>query len=468
MDTIIAIATALGKGAIGIVRISGTRALDIAQAFVATPHPLATVPSHTVHHGYLVENGSRFDDVLITVMRGPSTYTGEDTVEISCHNNILILEKILALGTANGARCARPGEFTERAFLHGKMDLAQAEAVADLIASETQCAEHIAFEQRMGYVSKTVEQWRTMLTDVCADIEAALDHDETPMPDATRIVQTITSLSDEMQQHIQSGMHAATLCTGLTIVFAGKPNVGKSSLFNALIKKEKAIVSSVPGTTRDPIEAHIEFRGMKLVLIDTAGVRQHAENEPQSRHHEIEALGIAKTHEHCTAADYVVFILDCAEGIDEHDMVFAECVKGKKIILVGNKCDCGIHLDEKKLAALQSLLAPIAYLVVSVRTGEHVENILDACIDNADAHDVLATMHARKATTLMVNARHRSLVEQACAFLDDARQRMDHKESWDVVAGAVHDANNRLGEIVGVGITDEVLELIFSRFCVGK
>jgi tRNA modification GTPase len=503
--TIIAISTALGKGAIGVIKLSGFDVLDIIKNFVFLKNgqKLENIESHKVYLAEVkdLQNHGIIDEVMFVFMKAPKTYTGEDVVEISCHNNFYILNKILELGKNFGARLAKAGEFTERAFLNGKLDLSQAEAVLDVIHAESNYAENVAQKQLKGGLTKEVSFFRDELLDILKDLEIVLDHDGIMNLDAKKLLDNLQNIRAKLDRKIKLGQRTNKFFHGIKVALIGRPNVGKSSILNSIINKEKAIVSDIPGTTRDPIEVVIEHKKIKIEIVDTAGLKNAEEFESEFENHgmhgELEKKGIIKTKEYLEQADVVFFIIDLSQKVEKYDEILlnelGEYFKDKKIILVGNKkdlCDREIlkELEEgdEKLPLAPSLkeggqekekekekeyvweiknrFKVAKFVMISAKSGENIDKLLDFCID-----DFLETNeNGESEQNFMVNARHKFVFDDVIASLDLAIDLVNNDEPLEMIAVDIRRVIDLLGEILGLGIDEEILNRIFSNFCVGK
>ena len=453
-DTIAAIATPPGEGGLAVLRLSGPQSLALAarcfQPGKKKSAPLAELPTHTVHYGRIVWDGEVIDEVLLTVLRAPRTFTREDTVEISCHGGILPAKLILDTLLAAGARLAEPGEFTRRAFLHGRLDLAQAEAVADLIHSRTELALAAAHEQLAGHLSARINQLRDDLMHTLAHVEAHIDFpDEDIAPDTreqllARLDRGLTFI-DELLRHAREGQ---ILRRGLRAAIIGRPNAGKSSLLNRLLGHDRAIVSPVPGTTRDTIEETANIRGLPVVFIDTAGLRETVD--------EIEREGVRRSRASLAAAELVLHVLDAGEPADPGDLAaFAE-LAGKKRILVRNKCDQPV-----RLALPDGLACPA--VDISCLTGEGLEKLKDTIKELVWAGEINTGL-----LQVMINSRHQDALQRARAATARAAGALRAGATLELAALDLRQAAAAVGEIVGKTATEDLLDSIFSQFCLGK
>lgn len=449
-DTIVALATPQGVSAIAVIRLSGTDAIGITQRLFKGKN-LATVASHTAHFGTLVTATATLDEVLVTVFRAPNSFTREDSVEISCHGSPLIVKEIIKALITAGARLAEPGEFTKRAFLHGRFDLAQAEAVADLIHAETDNARQAALNQMRGGFSREIKALREELIHFASLIELELDFGEEDVEFAKR--DELRGLIKRLQQHlqplIQSFDQGNVIKNGIPTVIAGKPNAGKSTLLNVLLNEEKAIVSDIPGTTRDVIEDEMVLGGISFRFIDTAGLRDTTDT--------IESIGVQRTREQMSRASLILYVFDLATAtlaeIDEQETELKQL--GKVVLKVGNKID---RANPALLASLRSR----EFVFISASKGEGIEplkaRILEMFqIDRVKPGDVMVT-----------NLRHYENLRQTNAALQRVLDGMDQQVTGDFLAMDIRQALHFLGEITGEITTEDLLANIFSRFCIGK
>lgn len=454
-DTIAAISTPLGEGGIGIIRISGPQAVKIASEIFISPKGkvLQNVKSHTIHYGFIVnpDTDEKVDEVLLSVMRAPKTYTKEDIVEINCHGGYITLKKILDLIIKRGARLAEPGEFTKRAFLRGRIDLSQAESVIDLIRAKTEEAQKIALEHLSGKLSDKINQLRDRLTRVCAHVEAYIDFPEEDIDGLTsrEIEEEIGSLIGEIEKLIEGYEEGKIYREGVKAAIVGKPNVGKSSLLNALLMKERAIVTEIPGTTRDIIEEYVNIRGVPLKILDTAGIRES--------HDLVEIEGIRLALKAVDDADLILLVLDLSREIDELDHLIIDRLSNKKVIVVLNKRDIkssNFNLPQK--------LKGYPIVEISALKGEGInelkEVIFNSVISGKRYHEGI----------LVTKLRHKIALEGALGALQNALESFKKGEPLEISAMFLREGLNYLGQIIGVVTTDEILDIIFSEFCIGK
>ncbi len=465
-DTIAAIATPLGEGGLAVIRISGAQALAVADQCFAPAGKASLKPSaassHTIHFGHIIHRGHSVDEVLLAVMRAPRTFTREDVVEITCHGGLLPAKTVLDAVLQNGARLAEPGEFTRRAFLNGRLDLAQAEAVADLIHSRTELALRAATEQLAGKLSQRINALREQMLKALAHIEAHIDFpDEDIAPDTRdQLVSRLQSGIAFMEELLGTANEGQILRRGIRAAILGRPNAGKSSLLNQLLGHERAIVSSIPGTTRDTIEETANIRGLPVVFIDTAGLREARD--------EIEVEGIRRSRESLQKAELILHVLDASEPLTESDTNYVAEFAEKKRILVLNKIDlpARLELPASILEARRSVssgTAHCAVVEVSCLTGQGIEVLKDAIKDLAWSGEIKAEM-----LEVMINSRHQDALNRGGDATVRAIEVLRSGATLELVALDLRIAVNAIGEIVGQTTTEDLLDMIFSQFCIGK
>lgn len=452
-STIAAIATPLGEGGLAVIRLSGPEALAVADGCFVSPaqggRPSAAA-THTVHYGRIVHEGRVVDEVLLTVLRAPRTYTREDVVEIGCHGGMLVAKAVLEAVLARGARLAEPGEFTKRAFLNGRLDLAQAEAVADVIHARTELALVVANEQLAGKLSRRIGELRDGLMTTLAHVEAHLDFPEEDIAPDTReaLLDRLDRGLAFMDELLRTADEGRILRRGIRAAIVGRPNVGKSSLLNQLLGHERAIVSAIPGTTRDTIEETANIRGLPVVFIDTAGLREAGDA--------IEQEGIRRSHESVARAELILHVLDGSEPLAEEDRRYLDQFAGKKRILVRNKVDRPQRLE----LPAEITSRPVAVCALS---GDGVEALKDAIQGLIWAGEIQAEM-----LPAMINARHQDALRRARIATERCRAALSEDATLELVAADLRIAVNAVGEVVGQTATDDLLDAIFSQFCIGK
>lgn len=449
-DTIVALATPQGVSAIAVIRLSGPEAIATTQKLFSGKD-LQAVPSHTAHVGTLSSGGTTLDEVLVTVFRAPHSFTREDSVEIGCHGSPLIIKSIIQALLAHGARLAEPGEFTKRAFLHGRFDLAQAEAVADLIHAETDNARQAALNQMKGGFSREITALREELIHFASLIELELDFGEEDVEFAKRedLRQLIGRLLAHLEPLMASFDHGNVIKNGIPTVIAGKPNAGKSTLLNVLLNEERAIVSDIPGTTRDVIEDEMVLGGIVFRFIDTAGLRETTDT--------IESIGVQRTRDQMSRATLILYLFDLSTAtLEEIEAQEAELAQmGKTVLKVGNKMD---RVNPVLLAAL----ATRGFLFISAARHEGIEELKKRILETFHIHRV------QPGDVLVTNLRHYENLRHTAAALQRVLTGMDQQVTGDFLAMDIRQALHFLGEITGQITTDDLLTNIFSRFCIGK
>lgn len=455
-DTIAAISTPVGQGGIGIVRLSGKEALTIADGMFVSRRGKSpsSFKTFTVHYGDIVEKGQVVDEVLLTVMRAPASYTKEDVVEISTHGGVVSLRAVLKIATELGARLAEPGEFTKRAFLNGRIDLTQAEAVLDVIRAKTEAFLRVSTHQLKGELSLDLERIRAGLMDVYVALEAVVNfsEDDVESNDTSAFVSGIAAAQESLARLLASSEHGRILKDGMRIVICGKPNVGKSSLLNAILKQPRAIVSPIAGTTRDTIEETAQIKGIPFQLIDTAGLL-----DPRDL---IEEEAIKRSHLSIGAADLVLLLLDAAGEIEEEDRKVFESVKDRPVILVLNKCDLGQRVRDEEL---RKVFSGGEIVRISVLQNEGIRHLEERIVERVWKERDVGTSHV-----LVSNLRHVNALAACQAAVGRAAHSLSEGLSLEFVSEEVKLAVNFLDNVTGRNIDADLLESIFSQFCIGK
>lgn len=451
-DTIAAISTPIGEGAIGIVRMSGKDAVKIADTVFRSKKEKSpsSFRSFTSHYGYVYDKDGMVEEALVTLMRAPKSYTKEDMVEISCHSGIVPLRRTLELVLNNGARLAEPGEFTKRAFLNGRIDLAQAEAVLDIIRSKTDASLKVALGQLRGELSSSLNKLKDEILSVAAHIEASIDFPEEDIEILSEadIKGRLASIKKDLERLIRSSDGGILLREGLPCVICGKPNVGKSSLLNALLQRDRAIVTHVPGTTRDAIEECSNINGIPLKLIDTAGI---APTEDL-----IEREGILRSREYIESSDLVLLVLDGSERISDEDTMLLEDTKDLPRIIVVNKIDLPQRID------LDGLDKEI-FVKVSAKYGQGIEELKKKLEDIIWKGKAPASEGA-----VITNIRQKQALRRTLDSVEESLKLTENNFTAELVAIELKEALDSIGEIVGEIVSDDILERIFSQFCIGK
>ncbi len=459
-DTIAAVATPPGRGGIGIIRVSGPDAIRIAGEVFQGERDPEGAPGYSVLYGWAVEGEEKLDEVLCMVMRAPKSYTREDVVEFHCHGGPVPLRRVLEAVLRRGARLAEPGEFTRRAFLHGRIDLSEAEAVADLIQSMTEASARAALSQLSGRLADDVRQSRADLLRVLSDLEAGIDFPEEDIEFITR-----KELKDKLEGHadllgrmIEDGKRGMVIREGIGVVIAGRPNVGKSTLMNALLKDDRVIVTAHPGTTRDIVEEALDLDGLTVRLSDTAGVRES--RGPEGIENEVEREGVSRSLQALKSADMVLVVLDSSEPLTEEDRALLDRVSDRARLILLNKSDLAQSLEEKSLA---ELLPGSRILHISALTGQGLDRVKSAILEMVWKEEAFSSE-----PPLVTNLRHLDALERARASLSQALSALEESLSEEFISADLRAACQALGEITGESITEDMLDLIFSRFCIGK
>ncbi|MGZ3861308.1 MAG: tRNA uridine-5-carboxymethylaminomethyl(34) synthesis GTPase MnmE [Flavisolibacter sp.] len=452
-DTIVALATPPGVGAIGVIRLSGSRAIEVINRLFPSKN-LEQVPSHTLHVGLLKEGDRILDEVVVSVYKAPRSYTGENTVEISCHGSPFIHQQVLDACIGQGARLAKPGEFTQRAFLNGKLDLSQAEAVADLIASNTKASHKTALDNIRGGFSKALKDLREELIKFSALIELELDfsQEDVEFVDRSQLLLLIDNAKGLTSRLIQSFQLGNVIRNGVSAAIIGRPNAGKSTLLNALLNEDRAIVSDIPGTTRDTIEEVLNIDGILFRLIDTAGIRNHSEDV-------IETVGMEKSRQKMRQADIVLYLFDANEESAEEVAAISDTLTrdGINFLLVGNKVDL---VDEG--AAREKFSYQSGVVFISAKTGLHLEVLKERMVDRVLEKDL------SHENVIVTNARHFHALKEVYSALDDITEGVHQNLPGDLLALDIRRCLQYLGEITGEVTNEDQLDYIFSKFCIGK
>ena len=446
-DTIASVSTALANNAISIVRLSGTNAIEIASKIFSKD--LKDVKSHTIHYGYIKDNGAIVDEVLVSVFRSPKSFTVEDVVEINCHGGIFVTNKVLELLLSNGARQAQPGEYTKRAFLNGRIDLTQAEAVMDVIESNTNNSLKLASLGLTGETKKLIQNFRDKVLQSMLEIEVNIDYPEYEDEGQVtndKLYPNLRNLLTEIDEVLQKSEVSQVIKNGIKTAIIGKPNVGKSSLLNALLREDKAIVTNIAGTTRDIVEGEVNIGGIVLKLIDTAGVRDTNDV--------VEKIGVEKSKKMLSEAELVILVLDNSQELDETDLELLELSKNKKRVVVVNKKDLDNKLDYKVLDK---------YIKTSSFDSNDISKLEKEIKDLCNISDVLNID-----ASYIGNARQIAKLKEAKQNLKDALESLDNNMPVDIANIDINNAWINLGEIMGEVSTDDLLDELFSRFCLGK
>ena len=456
-DTIAAIGTAMSHSGIGIVRISGPDAIAVADSiFVAKKQGkvLKDAATHTLHYGHIAKDGQIIDEVLVSVMKGPRSYTAEDVVEINCHGGILVMKKILDAVIDSGARPAEAGEFTKRAFLNGRMDLSQAEAVIDIINSQNDFALKSAVKQLSGSVSDKIREIRSKLLYEMAYIESALDDPEHYSMEnyGEKLAGKLRPLIREMEKLADTADDGRILKEGIKTVILGKPNAGKSSLLNLMVGSERAIVTDIAGTTRDTLEEHILLDGISLNIVDTAGIRQTSDV--------VEQIGVDRAKSQAEEADLVLYVIDATKPLDDNDREIIQCISGKKTIVLFNKCDLDTVLAEQEI---RQMLPEQSVVVFSAKDRTGFDTLKDRIKEMFYSEELKFNDEI-----YLTSARHKAALDSAYRSLNLVLESIDAGMPEDFFTIDMMSAYDQLGYITGESVEDDLVNEIFSKFCMGK
>jgi tRNA modification GTPase len=455
-DSIAAISTPPGEGGIAVIRVSGPGSIEGVDRVFSARQSLLDVPSHTVHYGFIRDprTGEKVEEVLVTVMRSPRSFTKEDVVEVSCHGGLVSVRKVLDLLLEQGIRLAEPGEFTKRAFLNGRIDLSQAEAVIDLIRAKSDRAFKVALKQAEGALSRKIKQLRQRLVELMAHIEVNIDYPEHDVEELTsRLIQDRCKQAiAEIDGLLRSARQGKILREGITTVIVGRPNVGKSSLMNALTGENKAIVTDIPGTTRDVIEEYVNVGGIPLRLLDTAGLRETMDV--------VEKIGVERSRSALAEADLILFLLNSGEPLHEDERQLIDQLKGRPTIVILNKTDLPPKLDRQSIEAHFSEERIVPMSVLRQQGMERLEKAISDMffggqVESADL-------------TYVSNVRHIHLLKQARGSLHEALKAAEMMTPIDMIQIDIRSAWEQLGEIIGDAVGDSLIDQIFSQFCLGK
>ena len=452
-DNIVALATPSGTGAIAVIRVSGPDAITLMDPLFKSikGKKLANQKSHTIHLGHIVDDGKVLDEVLVSLFKGPHSYTGENVVEISCHGSPYIQQQIIQLVLRNGCRSASAGEFTLRAFLNGKIDLSQAEAVADLIASDSEAAHDIAMQQMRGGFSNEIQELRQELLNFASLIELELDfsQEDVEFADRTQFNELLSRISEVLKKLIDSFALGNVIKNGIPVAIVGQPNVGKSTLLNVLLNEERAIVSEIAGTTRDTVEDHISIKGINFRFIDTAGIRETGDV--------VEKIGIERTFDKIEKARLIIYLFDGMAFDKKELQQIQEKYPNKRLLPICNKTDL---LNPEQIEKITSEIPDVLFLSAKLKTGipELEQKLLSLVDSGALSGD----------TTIITNSRHYDALLKALEEIQKVKEGLDMELSSDLMAIDIRQALYHLGEITGSVTTDDLLGNIFSNFCIGK
>lgn len=451
MSTIAAISTSPGIGGIGIIRISGEKAFDILEKIFRTNNK--KIQGYTMKYGNIVENGEIIDEVLVSYFISPNSYTRENVCEINSHGGIIVMKKILQLCLKYGAVLAEPGEFTKRAFLNGRIDLAQAEAVIDIINSKTDKEAKASINQLQGRLSFEIKEIRKELISMMADIEASIDYPEYDVEEVTnnRVIKTLEDVKEKLMFLEKSFDNGKILKEGIKTAIIGRPNAGKSSLLNILLNEERAIVTDIEGTTRDTIEEYISINGIPLKIIDTAGIRTSKD--------EVEKIGVEKAKKIAKESDVIIGIFDISRELNDEDEEIIDILKDKNSIILLNKID--LNKENADIDKLKEINKPLIKISTKERNGiKELYNEIEKIIENKEItsdNEIIVT-----------NTRHKNLIMKAVESLNKSLETIENNMPIDIIVVYIKDILENLGEITGETVTEDIIKEIFSKFCLGK
>ena len=455
-DTIAAIATAPGEGGIGIIRISGEKSLQVAQSIFKSKSGkmIKDYNARTLIYGTVVDNEKVIDEVLVAYMKGPNSYTAEDVIEINCHGGFISVKKILELILSKGVRLAEAGEFTKRAFLNGRIDLSQAEAIIDVIKSKTDMAHEVAQSQLEGSLAKKIKDLRMNVTEVLAHLEVSIDFAEEDVEEITyqTLEEKALELRNEIKKLYDTAESGKILRDGLKTVIVGKPNVGKSSLLNSILGENRAIVTDIAGTTRDVIEEFVNIKGIHLKIVDTAGIRETEDV--------VEKIGVEKSRESFSTADLVIMVLDASRKLSEEDMEILESLKNKKTIVLLNKMDLEPQIELEKIEEFVNSEDIIKISALKHQGIEELQDKIEAMVYHGSV---------KNSSNLMItNSRHKDALFKAYESINDAISAIEQRMPYDFIEVDFKNIWDYLGYINGDTVREDLLDTIFANFCIGK
>lgn len=455
-DTIAAIATAPGEGGIGIIRISGEKSLQVAQSIFKSKSGkmIKDYNARTLIYGTVVDNEKIIDEVLVAYMKGPNSYTAEDVIEINCHGGFISVKKILELILSKGVRLAEAGEFTKRAFLNGRIDLSQAEAIIDVIKSKTDMAHEVAQSQLEGSLAKKIKDLRMNVTEVLAHLEVSIDFAEEDVEEITyqTLEEKALELRNEIKKLYDTAESGKILRDGLKTVIVGKPNVGKSSLLNSILGENRAIVTDIAGTTRDVIEEFVNIKGIPLKIVDTAGIRETEDV--------VEKIGVEKSRESFSTADLVIMVLDASRKLSEEDMEILESLKNKKTIVLLNKMDLEPQIELEKIEEFVNSEDIIKISALNHQGIEELQDKIEAMVYHGSV---------KNSSNLMItNSRHKDALFKAYESINDAISAIEQRIPYDFIEVDFKNIWDYLGYINGDTVREDLLDTIFANFCIGK
>ncbi|NEU04387.1 tRNA uridine-5-carboxymethylaminomethyl(34) synthesis GTPase MnmE [Clostridium senegalense] len=454
-DTIAAVATSIGEGGVSIIRVSGDKALNIVSKIFKGKNnrKLNDIKTYTMRYGYIINsNDEHIDEVIVSYMKGPRSFTAEDVVEINCHGGVVATNRVMSEVLKVGARLAEPGEFTKRAFLNGRIDLSQAEAIIDIINAKTELSMKSALMQSEGGISKEINALRNELLQSIAHIEATVDYPEDDLEEVTAegAAKTLKKMLIKIDELLDSADEGKILREGLNTVIVGKPNVGKSSLLNALTKENRAIVTDVPGTTRDVIEEYINISGVPIKIVDTAGIRETEDL--------VEKIGVERSKEKINQADLIILILDSSRELDEEDREIISYILDKKYIVLLNKLDLDGKIKKEDLKEFNS-----NYIFeISAKTGKNIDKVRESI------KDLFFKGEVSNDDVIITNTRHKEALFRAKENIQGAIETLENTFAIDLASIDIRNAWSDLGKITGSTLEEDIIDKIFSEFCLGK
>ena len=454
MSTIAAISTAMGNSGIGIIRMSGDESFDIIKKIFKTKSKKVDIKSNTINYGYIVSGDEIIDEVLVSFFRSPKSFTTENMVEINSHGGIIIMNKILDLCLKNGAELAEPGEFTKRAFLNGRIDLSQAEAIVDIINAKSEKEAKASMKQLNGYLSNKLHKIKDKIMEVLVDIEASIDYPEYDIEEVTenRVATSMEEIKKELDSLRKTFDNGKLIKDGIKVAIIGKPNAGKSSLLNAILKEERAIVTEIEGTTRDTIEEFIQIDGIPIKIIDTAGIRE-TENI-------VEQIGITKSKEAANEADLIIAIIDSSKELSKEDIEILEFIKDKKAIILLNKMDLESKVSHEDIL---KIISNKEILDISALNKEGIEKLFEIISNMYKFNEIEIDD-----SVTITNNRHKIAIEKMIKSVEKAEEAISNAMPIDVVTIHITDILEEMGKITGESVSEDIINEIFKKFCLGK
>ena len=456
MSTIVSISTAPGIGGIGIIRMSGEKSFEILDKIFKpkTSQKIEDIKGYTIKYGHIVENNEIIDEVLVSYFKAPRSYTTENMCEINSHGGNVVVKKILEICLKNGAELAEPGEFTKRAFLNGRIDLAQAESVIDVINAKSDKEAKSGIKQLEGYLSKEIKGIKQEILDVLVNIEVTIDYPEydTPEVQEKEIAQMLESVGKKLKKLEKSFDNGKIIKDGIKTAIIGKPNAGKSSLLNAILKEDRAIVTDIAGTTRDTIEEFVTINGIPLNLVDTAGIREASD--------EVEKIGVEKSIKQANDADLIIAIFDSSKDLEEEDIEILNLIKGKKSIILLNKSDLNSKIDEND-ERFTSITENI--LKISALNKSGIDELYEKIAELFNLNEINLDNEI-----LITNIRHKNIISKSLENVNKAKEALEINMPIDIITIYIKEILEYLGEITGEVVTEDIINEIFSKFCLGK